>query len=514
MLLPQQCYQLSTEFHFRSDFELPVNCPHISNGGTSLWEDDGKYPDLTYFDRMAQRASWDLGTCIPPEILGSNGIVTLRQSRNLRSLHLVIPDCPGWWHDDYPVYDDDDDDDAIDLSSFRQLRSLGWKGPITKNLKALSVALRSNSMHLQEFNLHFVHLEASWDAVIESDNYYGKGARDLGTMLNMDERSPRPYFPELRVLSLTYVPITSSMMTMADFSMLTSLTLRRCYGSLELLYIAAQAITINLQRLEFQSCRYSLMRSDDLREFILAFAGLEELFILPNGSQGLFDLLGWLAPNHVTLRKFVYHSMARDVGEDHENFEGFHDWQDLENIPFESKALMENPTLNSPFSRFDLECLGLSCSPGKLLQWLLQPFQRKTSLKLLHIRQCRRDIYRYESLGLRKPFLHNGGLMGLASSVEGDGMDQAEALQGLRGRFRRFLEWAFGLDGLPSLQIVAFGDFAVSDAYSEYNIIACRDTKQSTNFQIISPFHPKMLTILSEYRDVLGACPSELSIDT
>ncbi|GAW12946.1 hypothetical protein ANO14919_023190 [Xylariales sp. No.14919] len=530
--LPEQCYQLSTELHFRSYPESSVDCPHIYDEGSSIWgdddiddeidfEDDDEYRDLPYFDRIAQRArlvlsrfaddqlrsfSWDLGTCIPPEILGSNGIVTLRQSRNLRSLHLIThPDCSGQW--------EDGDGIEIDLSSFRQLRSLGWKAPNAKNLEALSVALRSNSMHLQEFDLNLVDLEAARDMVGESgDDDYEGGSYDLGAILGMDERSPRPYFPEIRVLSLTQVPITPSMMAMADFSTLTSFTLRRCPGSAEFLgHIAEQTITINLQRLEFQSWENPLVESSRIRELIPTFAGLEELFILEHGPEDTIDLWDHIATNHATLRKFVYHQITSDLDEDSSYFEEFHDVQDLA-IPLSISKVKKNLIKHNPFSRLDLKCLGLSCAPGKLLKLILRPFRTKNSLQLLHLRQTRRDMYRYECLGLRKRLLDNGGLMSLDCSLKGDMMDQAEALRGLRSRFRQFLEWAFGLNGLPSLQVVAFGDFAMSDA--QYTVIACRDTNESTNFQIISPSHPKMRTILSEYGDVLRACPSESSSRT
>ncbi|KAI1278177.1 hypothetical protein F5Y07DRAFT_360976 [Xylaria sp. FL0933] len=519
--IPQQCYQLSTEFHFRSSEYL--SCPHmgISNEDPSRWEnddteeieDDDEYLCLPYFDRIARRArlvlsrfaddqlrsfSWDLGICIPREILGSNGIVTLHQSRNLRSLHLITNSwCGHAWGNN---------DTEIDLSSFRQLRSLGWKAPSPKNLKALLVALQLNSMHLQELDLDLVDLEAArtWTWVDENDEYEN-GSYDLGVILGMDRRSLRPYFPALRVLSLTEVRITPSMMAMADFSTLAFLTLRRCPGFAEFLgHIAKQTSTINLQRLEFEYWEGEAGQIREIREFISAFVNLEELFILPYGYHDAIDLWNTLATNLRSLRKFVYHQTDRDEDNDHELM----DLQDLSIARFNSKALLgKNSIQHHPFSRLDLECLGLSCAPGKLLKSILRPFQTKNSLKLLHLRQSYKDLPYYKCLGLKKRFLDNGGLMSLDDGLKGGMMDQAEALRGLRSRSRRFLEWAFGLNGLPSLQVVAFGDFSTSDAHSKHNIIACRDTNESTRFQIISPSHPKMYTILLEYGDVLRACP-------
>ncbi|KAI0808652.1 hypothetical protein GGR55DRAFT_200902 [Xylaria sp. FL0064] len=257
----------------------------------------------------------------------------------------------------------------MDLSSFRQLRSLGWKAPSPKNLKALLVALQLNSMHLQELDLDLTDLERArmWRRVNDNDDYES-GSYDLGVILGMD-------------------------------------------------------------------------------------------------------------------------------------------LQDLAIFRYNSKALLrKNSTQHHPFSRLDLECLGLSCAPGKLLKSILRPFQTKNSLKLLHLRQSYQDLTYYKCLGLKKRFLDNGGLMSLDDGPKGGMMDQAEALRGLRSLSRQFLKWAFGLNGIPSLQVVAFGDFTMSDAHSKHNIIACKDTNESTRFQIISPSHPKMHTILSEYGDVLRAC--------
>ncbi|KAI1347338.1 hypothetical protein F5Y01DRAFT_295523 [Xylaria sp. FL0043] len=514
--LPQQYYQLATEFHFRCDFDFStyVHCPHIRNEGLTIGEDDDtddeidedydEHPDLLYFDRMARSAKlvlsrfadhqlrsfrWDLGTCIPSEILGSNGIVTLRQSRNLRSLHLITTTyCTRSWKND--------DDTEIDLSSFRQLRSLSWKAPNPKNFKALAAALKSNSMHLQEFDLYIVHLEDSRGILEEDgDDDYEGGSYDLGAILGMDRLSPRPYFPALRVLSLTEVPITPSMMAMADFSTLASLTLRRCPGSAEFFaHIAKQASAINLQRLEFECWTGEIL--EPIREFISAFVGLEELFVLEFGPLDTIDRWNSVATNLRSLRRFVHHQRA--FGED---------LQGLAIVEFKREALLrKNSIQHHPFTRLDLECLGLPCAPGKLLRSILRPFRTKNSLKLLHLRQSYMDLFDCECLGLKKRLLDNGGLWSLYGP-KGGMMDQAEALRGLRTRSRRFLEWAFGLNGLPSLQVVAFGDFGMNDAHWKHNIIACRDTKESTRFQIISEFDPKMHTILSEYGDVLRACP-------
>ncbi|KAI1288702.1 hypothetical protein F5Y03DRAFT_379384 [Xylaria venustula] len=209
----------------------------------------------------------------------------------------------------------------------------------------------------------------------------------LAALLDINRRSPKPYFSDIRILSLTQIRITTSMLAVTNFRILESLTLRLCTGGI---------------------------------------GSLVEVF-----ESG----------------KFIYHQKSLPIYEDAEieEDEGFHDVHDLAILPRVKKDLHDNPTENNPFSRLNLECLGLSCAPGKLLKLILEPFRTKQSLNLLHIRQSRETMRRYGSWGL----------------------DQADALRGLRIRFRRFLEWAFGPNGLPSLQVVAFGHFATSDGGSQ-----------------------------------------------
>ncbi|KAJ2996538.1 hypothetical protein NUW58_g947 [Xylaria curta] len=534
--MPQQCYQLATELHFRSDFKFSIErrCPHVwDNFFTSNSENNNEYQHHPYFDHLAQGARlvlsrfaddqlrsfrWDLGTCVPSEILGSSGIITLRQSSRLRSLHLITdPLCP--------------DDAEIHLSPFRQLRSLGWKAPSALNLKGLSIALRSNSMHLQELDLDLVDwisLRDGLDAIDGldvddddgSDIDYEEDPDDKGdpyilkTILGINRRSPAPYFAGIRVLSLTQVPITTSLMPAINYNTLESLTLRLCPGAARFLdHVAEQMTTRHLKRLEFHSGGIGQLRdSSVIRRCIPAFTGFEELFVVEQGPECSIDLWDSAANHQATLKKFVYHQKALNLDEDSDYFEEFQDLQDLAILPLQIQALRDNSTQHNPFVRLDLECLGLSCAPGKLLKIILQPFKSKTSLKLLHLRQSRIDMYRYESLGLKKSVLDEGRMNDLGRYSEEGELGQAKALRGLRDPFHQFLTWVFSPNGLLSLQVVAFGDFAISDAYSRYNVIVCRDTNESTGFRILSPLNPEMKRILSEYRDVLGACPSESSI--
>ncbi|KAI0808651.1 hypothetical protein GGR55DRAFT_200896 [Xylaria sp. FL0064] len=65
--IPQQCYQLSTEFHIRPCFGFSGSCPHMYDLGLISreeddadneidFEDDDEHLRLPYFDRIDRRA--------------------------------------------------------------------------------------------------------------------------------------------------------------------------------------------------------------------------------------------------------------------------------------------------------------------------------------------------------------------------------------------------------------------------------------------------------------------------
>lgn len=82
-----------------------------------------------------------------------------------------------------------------------------------------------------------------------------------------------------------------------------------------------------------------------------------------------------------------------------------------------------------------------------------------------------------------------------------------------------FAEWAFGPEGIPLLQVFAYGDFSFDGRFKNHNFILCRgecklseESKDSSEDRIL-PFHPirdrdiKMRELVSENMDFLEACP-------
>ena len=80
-----------------------------------------------------------------------------------------------------------------------------------------------------------------------------------------------------------------------------------------------------------------------------------------------------------------------------------------------------------------------------------------------------------------------------------------ELLPELRG----FASWAFGPHGIPSLQMIALGDYAHGGRATWNNFLLCRCTEEGKRFRYIANHEPAAKEILEEYRDMLEACPIE-----
>lgn len=90
-----------------------------------------------------------------------------------------------------------------------------------------------------------------------------------------------------------------------------------------------------------------------------------------------------------------------------------------------------------------------------------------------------------------------------------------------RPELRAFAEWAFGKDGIPSLKVIACGDYTYGGRRSRYrpvDVILCRPKAESGEaFCILHKFNDEVkeerADITDAYRDVLEACPSERILD-
>lgn len=308
--------------------------------------------------------SWNLGTCVPPEILGADGVIPQKQPL-IRSLRLTT---------DFTCLHYFDAECGIDLSRFRQLRQLSWKAPNADNLDTLSVAIRNNSTHLEKLELDFVH----WQKLQDDLGYYDDNDDTSGILpqnyfirrvLFLNKRSPRPLLPANRVLSLSQVPIAAEMTDVVNFDILVSLTLRICLGWDRFLQRVTQLnVPINLKTLEIQesssvSCSWT---EDILADFLNAFEGLEELYISHVGPVPALDFWNRIIHRHTTLKRFVHHQRTIDIDDESPHFEEEHDLSDLAILGRELRQIKEAPSQN-PLAWLNLEFIGLACVPERLV---------------------------------------------------------------------------------------------------------------------------------------------------
>jgi hypothetical protein len=77
-----------------------------------------------------------------------------------------------------------------------------------------------------------------------------------------------------------------------------------------------------------------------------------------------------------------------------------------------------------------------------------------------------------------------------------------------------FAEWAFSTEGLPNLQILAYGDFSYEGRYAEYNALLCRDhvatEPKQVGFRALTDADIYLWDLLDNNMGVLMACATEV----
>ncbi|KAJ9139228.1 F-box domain-containing protein [Coniochaeta hoffmannii] len=505
-------------------------------------------------DNQLHSFSWDLGTCVPSEILGDRGIIPLKQPL-LRSLSLTTNAlCFG-----------DGDVEPVDLSSFHHLQSLCWRAIHGRDVDALYLVIQLNKSRLRTLELDFVNWQKFLDYQdLSSDEEDGN---DEGTsmansffadhILCLDRRRPRQLLPQLRVLNLTQVALVGAMAHAINFDTLRSLTLRMCPGWTDFVKTALQLkVSLRLITLEIQDTdAVSISGEYVIRDLINEFTGLEELFISQTGPVETLDLWKTIARCHPTLRRLVHHQRTINTDWEDPNFEEEVDLDDLAIFGREGRIMKEDPLRNNPLARLDLDCIGLCCRPNRRLKHILLPYRVIPSLKLLHIRQSAADLKLYASWfqGNSPPMVslattgedpqvteeeneeesNSGREDSMAPSWADSGPpspiddtedaafnpdDDENAAVAESGRLnwpkllpetQRFASWAFGPHGIPSLQIIAFGDYAHGGRATSNRFFLCRCTEEGRRFRYLSEYDRMGKELYLEYRNVLQACPVE-----
>ncbi|GAB1316467.1 hypothetical protein MFIFM68171_06677 [Madurella fahalii] len=489
--------------------------------------------------------SWDLGACVPSDL-----IQALAESQpRIPSLRFITGRaCPGALGETLS---------SLDVSSFRGLMCISWRSPSSRRPAALSDMIRNNRGGLQELELDFgygqdlLRMSTSPDgwtdqeslAWLEGMQRQFRGSPDDASLLDIlapggIHKVPNPILPSLRILSLTGVDLgwrsdgvfigPDKLTQVIDFGALESLTLRQCFRWDEFLQVLARSgRPIRLKALEVK-CADELHGYRVLAEFLGCFKGLQHLFVNVAASSRFDHLWRGIAQHNDTLKRLVYHTrlstgiFRQTIGTGFLNDSVDHGIPDL---GFQTQDL--DPAVN-PLTTLNLECLGLP-SRASSLQVLLKPYASKSTLKVLHIRQTGLSKMNHGSMAMVLPrsrlarqtmILHR-----TERGEEDEGLDYEDTwvksadhqvLQGiLNPSLHRLAEWAFGPQGIPSLQLIAFGDFAYRrNGWSLHNIFVCRSADKGSGDRAYRVFgardkehEDEWAPIVAPYWPFLEACP-------
>jgi len=512
-----------------------------------------------------------MGTCVPLEILGERGYITNKQT-SIESISLITGGaCPI----------NTDGKNTIDLSAFRSLRHISWTGlKSTEEFDTLSRALKNNSERLRELRLDFVNWseEDSFDSD-DSQNFFAS------QVLKLSADQCEIMFPALETLSLSGISLENAQKGIAyafNFHELSSLTLHHCSGSEEFLTeVIGSGQTIRLSSLEvvWGPSDHDIDMCATLSSFLGAFQGLKDLFVSLPGPVDTLELWRSIIHHKSTLTRFVCHQRSVDLHDNSPHFEEERDLLDLSLLP-EDRAELDRSESRHPFAALNLESIGLGCVPQHLKS-ILAPFITSPTLKILHIRKSGVDMEGHkrrlrgivfwdldsdedsstdeglgidldpdsdvdsstdEELGidLDPDMTGSDGSFNESTSNSGkppnsthstaslDSFDTAE-IQCLPTELREFTNWAFGPHGLPTLEVLAFGDFSYDGRFDVRNKLFCRhtrstgypgdDTSQQIHDKLLLTFRPvrendrKLWDLIDRNTEFLKACPTDSILD-
>ncbi|KAL1965854.1 hypothetical protein VTN77DRAFT_4987 [Rasamsonia byssochlamydoides] len=270
------------------------------------------------------------------------------------------------------------------------------------------------------------------------------------------------------------------------------------------------------------------MTRQQYQPFWRVIEGLEEFFISTSSPLETLDIWRSMLRHKSTLRKFVHHQRAIDYNDQEPC-----DLPDLSFMPDDIVTLKKDSSQN-PFSGLDLECIGICCIP-KLLKPIISPLTKKSSLKVLHIRQSGSDLKRFRSWGIRYAVSaadphgesdemdSSTSATGSSESSEdkrsGESLSKEKRFPEIPEALDKFAQWAFGHKGFRSLQVLAFGDFSYNGRYSRGNVLLCRKSDSAQmqqgglpgkNYRHLTKGDQSLRDLLRKYFHVLQACPTDL----
>ena len=200
----------------------------------------------------------------------------------------------------------------------------------------------------------------------------------INKIFGLTKQPSQPVFPAIRELFLTAVPFTEGMGKRIGLETLVSLKLRKCRNwPVFLEEIIQRGDPIRLKALELRDSQAVTWRGapETMSSFLLAFEGLEELFVCYWNSSKRNYIERWnlhssgiwngAAHHRATLRRLGYNRRETvwvapecDVSD-----EGLYSWGINET---------DDGPSQHPLASLDLDFIGLSCAPGPLVRTYAQ----------------------------------------------------------------------------------------------------------------------------------------------
>ena len=450
---------------------------------------------------MLTTTSWDLGSCVPEELLGTNGYLQ-REQKDLESLslstgaptdiqvrnghvvYLMKPPAP------------------LELDAFQQLRRLSWTGiRLVPELESLRIFLAANRKILEMLELDFTEwnlVDCAGKTRLPKDHPLVFSEHDLPVSENPSSSA----FPALTILQLSTVCLPTNpdaTVSAFNFSQLRSLRLHRCKNTHLLLRAIVQgALSLKLESFDCMMDDFAEKvdcGGSSLNAFLRYFNSLRRLYlrIAPLGEITTEQYLESMIYHAANLKQLVYHETTPETY--------FTSGKD-KYLAFETPNLSCGST--GAMTRFmqqaSLESLGC-CDSLSQLRRTLESEHSTQNLKFLHIRRSKDSV----ASSLRE-YIVSWTVKGEFECV---GRDFSEDPM-LKYELFDFARWAFGPRGISTLRFLAFGDFSYGGRHKDSCLLFYRQRIGSTDgFRLASRDNVIEFSEIDKPFEFLSTCPTE-----
>ncbi|KAK2852158.1 hypothetical protein FQN49_005314 [Arthroderma sp. PD_2] len=443
---------------------------------------------------------WDRNDCIPPEILGEGGCLPTKQ-KSLKSLS-IHTDCICELRDNNPQL-------------FPKLRHLSWKNLTSMGLAKDLERLRG-CLELVSHQLIYLDLAVSyWDCYLHFQ------------VFKPDPDGKRLIFQELQHLSLTWFYLEDGGADIvADLNPATlhTLTIRGCDAEWPrfLDRLNASDTPFRLRTVEILTFQYGSEgeeyedmteseENEDITRFLEGCELLENLYVSVRSMKGTLELWQSLLRHRSTLKEFVYYIYPTS----HTFY--YYTPFSITDVSFYKPYNLESDPEWNPLAELDLEFLGLNYEYKHLIP-ILAPLTKVNSLRVLLIRK--HPSYEIDLIKATEKLekaansdaSDRDGDDGSDDGSDNENEDEDMFYKDYR-EFDRFAQWAFGPDGIRSLQMIALGDFADSIVPRARMLICPKSDPESKNvfpgknYRLVTRQDIVQQELFRKYARAMQACP-------